>query len=1532
MAMRGHRAARAVFVALASFALVGGLLAVLVRQPGVSTTDLRATPGTAWLSGESQGQVVLAAAGGELASVSVSVANAADQLDVVDLGQSVFVHNRTVGELVRLAGVNGELKERLPAPRAEGGPTDLVRAGNNAYLVDQAKKSAQRINDDGTRLEAKAMGEFTSWVGDDEGKLWLVDNTSGNVSSFDGTDQRTSRIVQLGADNALTSVGGDPVLVDRTNNRLRWLRRGITFEPAVSMANALVQQPSLRGSCLQIVADGQLRCFSPKRQERGLVMTAATEPNQQLFANERNVLITNTNNSGVLVGSWRTKTWVQTDRPTPSKRTPIAWGNPGPLLVDDPGSRYAVTADDARLVVLDKFSRLTLVNNEGQDPNGVTIGASGPVDPAQTEVLATQIERAQAKALGGPNLPPVAQPDRVITRSGRTVQIAPLANDTDPNGDILAILDAGPIPDQQGKVLVSGGQILNFTPPDRFVGQITFPYTITDPGNLNSASTVTVDVIGGDRNTPPRVSDDASKTPVNVGVTIDVLANDRDDEGDPLTITETSTPSHGTVSLRAEGIRYEPAPGYAGADEFTYTVIDGYGGKATGTVRLTMVAPQSGNKPPLAVDDRAGTRAGRHVTIPVLLNDVDPEGEQLRVVETRDTPGLTLAIVNGETVDALPANNVTGPVSFTYTVEDTGGLRSTATVILLVEPITQNRPPEAVDDRATAASAAISIDVTGNDSDPDGDTLTIVDSTQPGQGRTTRISGTTIRFEPLAGTSGTQTFSYTISDPDGLRSTARVTVEVIAPTRSGPVARNDSATVFPGETVVVRWKNNDSHPDGLGFSLVGTPVGRGADIKVNADETMSFTPPDATLTTYTFTYTVQDTAGKTASAQIAITVIAKPVVNRPPSAKDDRADVPFGGNASIAVLSNDSDPDNDVLSLTGVGNGTGGTAVISGASVVFTATAGFSGLASFSYTIADPAGLTATAKVVVQVADRPKVAPIAVNDALISVGGARVSLDPAANDTDPDGTTAALAVRSAAAESDGVTVAVAPRMVTIQPPSTPGSYRISYVIGDADGLTATGIITVTVQSPPNQPPVAVADAVETGFGVAVSIPVLSNDSDPDGGRLTITAVSEPVPSGTATATAIGIRYVPAPNFSGTARFTYTITDPQGATSTTTVNVIVNACSAATPVLSDDAASTRLNTPVTINLFANDASPTGTFAVLAADRGSAVQSGAGQATYTPPANFSGRAQFAYTVTNACGVVATASVTVSINRPPNAKDDNARVISGQSVTVQVLANDGDPDGDPVTVVAASATAGGTTTFTGADVTFAATAGFVGDGGFTYTIRDTGGLTATASVSVKVLSANRPPVAQNDGASAVSGTTININVLSNDSDLDGDVITITGVSPVGPPGSGSATVNGGSISYTAPTGFSGLGSFSYSISDGNGGTASATVSLTVTAPVVINQPPTANFDTCGAALGAVSVTCNLLGNDPDPEGDPLQITAVSASSSDPTGILGTTWGGNSVSLLLNPLVPQVITINYTISDGRGNTANGTAQVTIS
>ena len=142
------------------------------------------------------------------------------------------------------------------------------------------------------------------------------------------------------------------------------------------------------------------------------------------------------------------------------------------------------------------------------------------------------------------------------------------------------------------------------------------------------------------------------------------------------------------------------------------------------------------------------------------------------------------------------------------------------------------------------------------------------------------------------------------------------------------------------------------------------------------------------------------------------------------------------------------------------------------------------------------------------------------------------------------------------------------RTVTLRPTKRPGKYEVNYTIRDADLLTATATIFLTVQPPANRPPIATADQVETAFEKAVTIPVLLNDIDPDGGPLTISSV-ESAGGGTAVVVGNQIRFTPSEKFSGSTQLQYVIADDGGLTDSAKVTIIVGACSAPVPVLTSD---------------------------------------------------------------------------------------------------------------------------------------------------------------------------------------------------------------------------------------------------------------------------------------------------------------------------------------------------------------------------
>jgi large repetitive protein len=1414
---------RAFAATLAVVLLTGALAVAALSTSGSAATDEQSGAGTAWVSGEQRGRLILAATGSEIASVAVDIGSSNEAYDVVDVGGTLYAHLRRTGVLVKVDAITANIVSRgtLPAV-ADGDAPVLVRAGSSAFAVNPVVGSVRRLATANQPESSIDVGPFEQAVGTADGRIWVIRSAAGTYSVTDGTTQATSKVAAIGDRLELTAAGVEPLLVNRTTGRLRWLRRDVGYSSRLPLADAVVQRPALHDGCIAIATATDVACYDTSGQVRNTAIPTKFAPlaGTELFGTRGYAVFATVGSPAVTTLTWASKTWFAGERLEPSTRQPVLADDVGAFLIDDPASRFAFSIVAGRLVNLDKFSRRTVVANEqGAGEGAIGVAEGGGLE---TRVLGTsEVQGVDRAAVDGVNDPPTAFPDTAVVRSGRSIGIAVLANDTDPEGDLLSVTEVGT--PSQGEASITGGSIVTYRAPQDFVGTTSFPYTVTDPGGLQSSSTVVVNVIGNDANTAPIAKPDTGRTPYGAAVTIDVLTNDADAEGDPLTITAVSRPKSGTASNVGGSVRYAPAPLFSGTDTFTYTIIDGFGGTATATVTVVVEPPATVNRPPKPSPDRATGIAGQHTQIQVLANDVDPDGDSLRVVDVTTAPGVTTSMIDGQVVDVLAGATSSGPVQLSYTVEDQGGLRAVGGIVILIEAVKANRAPRAVDDNAVSPSAPITIEVLANDFDPDRDPLIIVGVNQPASGRAVRTSPTTITYTPEADTTGTQVFTYVVSDPGGLTSNARVFVEVIAATTVPPVAIDDAVTVYPGDSVTIRPLANDSDPNQLPFSLAGPPVVKGGSILVNADQSIVFTPPSTSLTSYTIDYTIQNASGLTAVGHITITVVPRPTVNRAPIAVDDRVDTKFGTPATINVIGNDSDPDGDSLTVSSVGTSSGGTVRATGTTVVFTPTATFSGVTSFPYTVSDPTGATATATVIVSVAERPKAAPVAVDDTAVSIGGAPVSVDVIANDTDADGPNTDLQVQSATGPAGTVaTVGATKRTVNVTPPAKTGSYRVTYVVKDADGLTATASLVVVVQTPPNRPPVAGDDAIGTQFETPVVVDVLSNDTDPDGGALSVADVSVPA-SGTATIAGNRIRFEPTAGFSGPVRFTYTLRDAEGATDTGAVTVTVTACNAAAPVLTPDSATTRFNTPVTIDVFANDSETAGALTLEPPNRGSVSTVGAGRVTYQPPPGFNGTATFNYRVTNGCGQTASTSVTVTVNRAPNASDDSASTSTNQAVAINVLGNDSDPDGDALTIIAINGVTNGAAAITGSGsaVAFAPSPGFNGPAGFDYTIADIGGLRSTAHVNVLVTSSNHDPVAVKDRIQLRNGETMLANVLANDFDPDGDALTLIGVGPLDV-SLGQPSIVGNQISFTASPTFVGVFEFPYTISDGNGGQA--------------------------------------------------------------------------------------------------------------
>jgi hypothetical protein len=413
-------------------------------------------------------------------------------------------------------------------------------------------------------------------------------------------------------------------------------------------------------------------------------------------------------------------------------------------------------------------------------------------------------------------------------------------------------------------------------------------------------------------------------------------------------------------------------------------------------------------------------------------------------------------------------------------------------------------------------------------------------------------------------------------------------------------------------------------------------------------------------------------------------------------------------------------------------------------------------------------------------------------------------------------------------------------------------------------------------------PVATPDFSDTDGTHPVAISVLANDAALGGHThiktRSVTLVSLPA-NGTATvnATTGQITYKAFAGFSGTDSFTYTFQDKAGNTSNAaTVTVRVNR-----PQANDDFADTDGTHPVTVPVLQNDSDPDGHGALRRG--GIAIVSGphhgtvsvnplTGQVTYRATGNFDGTDSFTYTVGDIHGARSNPAVVVIQVHHPLADDDFAIVTAGSSTTIDVLANDSDPDGSqhlvPGSVHATAFPLHGRVTIdhtTGA-IQYTPIAGFVGIDTFQYNLRDDNGaasvLPATVTVAVNGPPSQTRPTAEPDVIDTDGTNPVTISVLANDfapNGIDPHSVTI-GSNPSH--GTVSVDPNTGQITYTAFAGFGRTDTFTYFFKDSHGMVSSAgTVAVSVHLPHA--------SDDYADTDGTTPVAVDVLANDSDPDG---------------------------------------------------------------
>jgi VCBS repeat-containing protein len=674
-----------------------------------------------------------------------------------------------------------------------------------------------------------------------------------------------------------------------------------------------------------------------------------------------------------------------------------------------------------------------------------------------------------------------------------------------------------------------------------------------------------------------------------------VLHNDTDADNDPLTIATFSQPGHGNVTVNSDGsFTYTPETGFIGTDIFTYKATDGTATSGDATVTITVHGP---NTAPVAANDGPFTTdEDTPLTVPlaqgVLHNDTDADDDTLTAAVGAQPQHGSVTLAGDGTFTYTPAANFHGTDTFTYKANDVLADSNVATVTITVNSL--NDAPVGVADAYDASeSTPLVVDAASglihNDTDADGTTPTIASFSQPGHGSVTVSTDGSFTYTPIGGFVGTDTFTYKATDGTVDSADTTVTITVSAQNHA-PVAVDDSGFSTDEDTALtvslaqgVLHNDTDADDDTLHAAVLAQP--QNGSVTLASDGTFTYTPAANFHGTDTFTYKAND--GQADSNVATVTITVNPV-NDVPQGHFDSYAVAKDGTLTVSdtdgVLKNDTDADDDTLTAVKVDDVQNGTLTLnSDGSFTYTPTAGFTGTDTFTYKAKDSSNAESAVTTVTIRVDAPPVvqddpdyttdedSPLVTND----------TSGVLANDHDPESDPMQATVVDQP-QNGSVSLGTDGSFTYTPKPDFNGTDTFTYQASDGVATSTIATVTITVNAV-NDPPVATADsytgAQDTQLVIGQNSGVLSNDSDPEGTPLSVTAFTQPA-NGTVTVGTDGsFTYMPTSGFSGDDTFDYTASDGD-ATADATVTISVQAAGGEgeSPLAANDAALMSLLAP------------------------------------------------------------------------------------------------------------------------------------------------------------------------------------------------------------------------------------------------------------------------------------------------------------------------------------------------------------------
>jgi large repetitive protein len=774
--------------------------------------------------------------------------------------------------------------------------------------------------------------------------------------------------------------------------------------------------------------------------------------------------------------------------------------------------------------------------------------------------------RIDVLAGGAGGAAPVAVRDLALLPVGRDVLVDVLANDSDPAGGILVVQSARAAGNSGVSVEVLTHSVLRITDLAGLSAPVTVSYTVSNGTQSATGEVLVLPVALPEKLRPPVAVADTATVRVGDVVSVPVLNNDYHPDNDRITLSptlvETDAADPSSIFVAGDVVRFQ-AGQTPGTVHATYQIEDSQQNRTAGYLTIQVLPADAGtNSPPRPKTVTARAVAGTTERIAIPLEGIDPDGDSVELVGLSSTPTKGRVTVGATwlTYEAYP--NASGRDTFTYVVRDHLGATAESTVTVGVAPPGfENQAPYAAKDTVSVRPGrAVAVPVTANDSDPDGDAITLsTDLVVPDGIRASVAGGRVLVTAP--GSPGDYTITYVIADDYGATAQGVLLVHVDpdAPLVA-PIARDDRASVLDiGDdlTVAVPVLDNDEDPDG---TIAGLTVAvDDPDAVVAADGTVTLPVTDAAQIVR---YSITDGDGLVGRAFVfvpgASTLVPTLTTTEPIVVKSgetatialaDHVRVRGGHQARISTADS-----------VRTGHADGSSPIVDEHTLSYTSAPGYFGPDTLGVRVTDgtgpddPEGLSAYVTIPIRVLPAENQSPTLRNASVtVAPGEDAVQLNLAKLAYDPDeGDQAKLVFALSGAVPAGFQASVSGSTLTVSANAdAPSGQTATLGIQASDGVSAPGQGSVSIATVTSQRPFPVANddvIAQADQGKTQTVDVLANDYNPFADRGPLKIVSARVDSGRGNAVVQGDRVAvtPAADFTGTMIVTYRVQDATGA--------------------------------------------------------------------------------------------------------------------------------------------------------------------------------------------------------------------------------------------------------------------------------------------------------------------------------------------------------------------------------------------------